>query len=172
MRISRTWAMPSRHTFTIYPIRGMITSVLSKHPGLWVDPFAGFNSPCEETNDLNPDAPTKYHMEAVEFVKQYKRIDGILFDPPYSPRQMSECYKSIGMTPTRKHTQNARLYCEVKDEATKRMRKGAIAVSFGWNSNGFGKKRGFKMIEILLVAHGAAHNDTIVTIEEKEGGEG
>jgi len=44
---------------------------------------------------------------------------------------------------------------------------GGIAISFGWNSNGFGKKLGFEIIEILIVPHGSSHNDTIVTIERK-----
>ena len=38
---------------------------------------------------------------------------------------------------------------------------------FGWNSNGVGKVRGFEIIEILLIAHGGSHNDTIVTVERK-----
>ena len=32
---------------------------------------------------------------------------------------------------------------------------------------GDGKKYGFEIIEILLVAHGGWHNDTIVTVEKK-----
>jgi hypothetical protein len=30
-----------------------------------------------------------------------------------------------------------------------------------------GIKRNFKLIEVLIVAHGGAHNDTIVTVERK-----
>ena len=40
-------------------------------------------------------------------------------------------------------------------------------LSFGWNSGGIGKSLGFEIIEILLVAHGGAHNDTICTVERK-----
>jgi len=29
-----------------------------------------------------------------------------------------------------------------------------------------GKNRGFEIVEILLVAHGGHHNDTIVTVEK------
>ncbi len=29
------------------------------------------------------------------------------------------------------------------------------------------KKRGFKLIDVLLVAHGGHHNDTICIVEEK-----
>lgn len=31
----------------------------------------------------------------------------------------------------------------------------------------FGKKYGFEIIEVLDVAHGSMHNDTLVTIERK-----
>ena len=30
-----------------------------------------------------------------------------------------------------------------------------------------GKNRGFEIVEILLVAHGGHHNDTICTVEKK-----
>lgn len=53
---------------------------------------------------------------------------------------------------------------------SKRLRivhQGGIVISFGWNSTGIGKKYGFEKIEILLVAHGSQHNDTIVVVERK-----
>lgn len=37
-------------------------------------------------------------------------------------------------------------------------------LSFGWNSAGMGD--GFRHLELLLVAHGGAHNDTICLAEE------
>ena len=42
---------------------------------------------------------------------------------------------------------------------------GGTFLHFGWNSCGMGKKRGFELIEVLLVAHGAGHNDTICIAE-------
>ena len=42
-----------------------------------------------------------------------------------------------------------------------------IAICFGWNSMGFGLKRGYELLEVLMVPHGGAHNDTIVTVERK-----
>lgn len=47
------------------------------------------------------------------------------------------------------------------------MKKGGVCISFGWNSGGIGQKYGFESIEYMLVAHGGAHNDTIVTVERK-----
>lgn len=43
----------------------------------------------------------------------------------------------------------------------------ATVISCGWNSCGMGQKYGMEIIELLLVAHGGAHNDTIVTVERK-----
>ena len=47
------------------------------------------------------------------------------------------------------------------------IRPGGIVVSCGWNSNGMGIKRGYILREVLLVAHGGNHNDTICTVEQK-----
>jgi hypothetical protein len=56
---------------------------------------------------------------------------------------------------------------KVKDAADVVLIPGGIAICCGWNSMGFGLKRGYEMEEILLVSHGGAHNDTIVTVERK-----
>jgi hypothetical protein len=47
------------------------------------------------------------------------------------------------------------------------VKTGGIVLSFGWNSIGFGKGRGYKLVEIMLVCHGSAHNDTICIAEQK-----
>ena len=48
------------------------------------------------------------------------------------------------------------------------MKKDGKVISFGWNSNGIGKTLGFEQVEILMVAHGGHHNDTICTVEVKK----
>ena len=93
--------------------------------------------------------------------------DMVIFDPPYSPRQISECYKECSIPVGTKETQNSLLYKRVRDSIDKIVTHGSIVLSFGWNSAGMGKKRGYEMIEILLVAHGGAHNDTICVAEKK-----
>ena len=96
MKITRQWAMPSMHTFTIEPIRQLICRYVKDGKG-WIDPFAGENSPAEITNDLNPEKPSKYHMHALDFAKMLDgQYEGCLFDPPYSLTQVKECYQSIG----------------------------------------------------------------------------
>lgn len=160
--------MPSRHTFTIKPIESLLERLVSPSC-LSVDPFCGHHSPATVTNDLNPEIDANFHVHAAEFAKKFDdcSIDVLLFDPPYSPRQISECYKSIGLAVTMETTQNARLYADVRNAFAPKIAVGGVAISFGWNSSGFGEKRGFELIEVMLVAHGAAHNDAIVTVERK-----
>jgi len=165
MIINRSWAMPSKHTFLIKPIGNLVKRYVSDGTG-WIDPFAGENSPAEITNDLNPDKPTMYHLHAKEFAHQLTgEYEGVLFDPPYSLRQVKECYDEIGVKLFKEDSQ--RFPQNVKEEILPKIKLGGIVISFGWNSQGFGKKLGFEIIEILLVAHGRSHNDTIVVVERK-----
>lgn len=169
MKITRKWAMPNHNTFSIKPIKELILSHLE---GDWLDPFSR-NSPPEikkfcVTNDLNLDFEADFHLESLDFLRMQKELsfDGVLFDPPYSPRQISECYKDVGRTVHQSDTQSS-FYGDRKRAAAKAIKIGGCAISFGWNSGGLGKVNGFEIIEILLVAHGGAHNDTICTVERK-----
>ena len=58
-------------------------------------------------------------------------------------------------------------YERVKSALCEKIKPGGHAISFGWNTNGFGKGRGFKIVEIMSVAHGGSKNDTLVTVEVK-----
>lgn len=157
--------MPSRHTFTIEPIRLLLNRYVGDGIG-WVDPFAGEYSPAELTNDLNPNKPTNYHLHAVEFAKVIPNDRaGVILDPPYSLTQLKSCYESIG----KKIFQDDKNYFphNVKKLIAPKIEMGGYAITCGWNSQGFGKKLGFEIVEILMVAHGRSHNDTIVTVERK-----
>ena len=104
MIIERKWAMPNKNTFSIKPIKDLI--LLEKNKGVWIDPFANENKIATITNDLNPNFDTNYHLDALDFLKLFKddSIDGILYDPPYSPRQVSECYNNFGYNETKDMT--------------------------------------------------------------------
>lgn len=165
-KTSRLFAMPSAKTFSILPIKYLLRKYV-KNPKNWVDPFAGWLSPAGITNDHNPERNAKYHMEAEEFAEMLEgKYDGVLFDPPYSYRQVSEHYQVVGKKATQMDT-STQFYNRVMNPLSPKIKIGGIAISFGWNSNGFGLSRGFEKIEILLVAHGGHHNDTIVTVERK-----
>lgn len=158
--------MPSSNTFSIPPISSLIQKY-SK--GVIVDPFANSNRYATVTNDLDPEMPTDFHLEATDFLKLFSdnSVDTVLYDPPYSPRQISECYQKFGLSVNTQTTQ-ASYWAKQKEQIGRIVKPGGIAITCGWNSGGIGKKYGFKILEILLVAHGGWHNDTIVTVERKE----
>lgn len=154
--------MPSIWTFTIKQVKELIEKY---NVGLgWVDPFAGENSPVEYTNDIEGRC-AKYQMDGLEFLKSLESntYQGVLFDPPYSVEQCLRRY-----TPKHNGTAGrAEYWAKCKDEIARILHKDSLSISFGWDSTGMGKKRGFEIIEILLMCHGACHNDTIVTVEKK-----
>lgn len=158
--------MPNKNTFDIKPIKELIQSELTD--GTWVDPFANQNKLATITNDLNPAFDTNYHMDALDFLKifQNESIDGVLYDPPYSPRQVTECYQGVGMNVT-SETTRASFWSNQKKEISRIVKPGGKVITFGWNSGGIGRKYGFKITRILLVPHGGWHNDTICTVEVK-----
>jgi hypothetical protein len=167
IKFERVWAMPSANTFSINPIAALLQEEMFAG-GVWVDPFANSNRLADITNDLNPEFDTDYHLDALEFLKlmETASADGVLFDPPYSSRQVSECYKSVGMATSMETTQGS-FWGKLKVEVARIVKPGGKAICFGWNSGGIGKTLGFDMNRILLVPHGGIHYDTIVTVEKK-----
>ena len=167
MIINKTWAMPNKNTFTIKPINTLIKKYITEDM-FGLDPFANANKIADVTNDIDAQYDTDYNLDALKFLKQWLigEVDYVLFDPPYSPRQVSECYKRLDKTVNMQTTQSS-FWGNLKKEIARVVRKDGIVISCGWNSGGIGKKLGFQQIEILLVAHGGWHNDTIVTVERK-----
>ena len=165
IKIERIWAMPNKWTFLIQPIKILLKEEMTQ--GLWVDPFAGMNSPAAITNDLNPDRKTTYHMDALDFLKMFddESVDGVLYDPPYSPRQVKECYNSIDGSIQWDGKTN--FWSDTKDEVARIVRPGGKVLCFGWNSMGIGMNRSFKMNRVLIIPHGGTRNDTICTVETK-----
>lgn len=160
--------MPSADTFSIEPIRLLLKRWLADRTCI-VDPFARNSALAHRTNDLNPETSAQYHMDAVDFLASdifNARPDAVLIDPPYSVRQVSECYQQVGRAVTMQDTQ-ASFWTRVKDATDLLMSNSGIVICCGWNSSGMGVVRGYELEEILLVCHGGVHNDTIVTVERK-----
>jgi hypothetical protein len=162
----RVWAMPSPDTFSVPPMGDMVARYL-RESRVSVDPFARNKRWAKYTNDINPNTLAEYHMEARDFMRLLisKGViaDLVIFDPPYSPRQVSEVYSEIGLTATMIDTQTAKMKKECRDLIRKLSAPGTITLSFGWNSVGMGK--GWEMLETMLVCHGGDHNDTICLAE-------
>jgi len=169
MKITRAWAMPNKDTFSIKPINKLISEYINENHDV-ADPFSNGKwwNDKTVTNDLDESLDADYHLDALEFLKFMKdgSMDVILFDPPYSPRQVSECYKKLGKTVNMQTTQSS-YWGNMKKEISRILKPNGICLTFGWNSGGIGKKCGMEIEEILMVAHGGWHNDTIVTIDRK-----
>ena len=176
IKINREWAMPNPNTFMIKPINEIIKKYgFADEPLTFVDPFCR-NSPFKKfcvSNDLDPTIKADYNMDALDFLKMFdsESVHGVLLDPPYSPRQVAECYKKSGKTVNMETTQSS-FWANIKKETARILTPSGVCITCGWNSGGIGKNLGMEIEEILLVAHGGWHNDTIVTVERKNAQEG
>ena len=168
MIFSRRWAMPSENTFEIPCVLGFVERHLEGCL-VSIDPFSRNNRLATYRNDINPETIAEHHMESREFleylIKRNVKADCIIYDPPYSPRQISECYKALGLTVKMIDTQSSRLKKECKELFRLLLKRGGKVLSFGWNSVGMGKD--FDFLEIMLVSHGGDHNDTICIAQQE-----
>lgn len=166
--INREWAMPCADTLSIKPIDDLARKYIN---GVSVDPFARDCRLANYTNDINPETKASAHMWADEFlellIREGVKADSAIFDPPYSARQVKEVYADHGRQFFQADSQNHGRWTKERDLLAKLIVAGGYVLSFGWNSAGMGKKRGFEKVEILLVNHGSAHNDTICLVERK-----
>lgn len=164
MKISYAWVMPNHNTFEMKPVKQFIEQHLE---GFSCDPFARNSKIAFVTNDINYSFNTDYNLDALQFLKLFpeNHFDSLLFDPPYSLRQLKECYDGIGLALT--GHQSKKFYSDIKDEISRIIKPGGIVLSFGWSSVGMGKQRGFQKKELKLLCHGGIHNDTICLKEVK-----
>jgi hypothetical protein len=102
--------------------------------------------------------PADYHGDAWEFITNTNMLfDTIIFDPPYNIRKAREKYgnRYIGKS------------TKIKNGIVKIMKPGSRFISFGYDSVGMSRSRGFEKIAICLVCHNGDHNDTIGMVEQK-----
>ena len=139
--------MPSHQTFTIKPFKELIENELGSE---YIDPF-----------------PYPFKQDAIEYLKTIEDSSEncLVFDPPYSQRQLREMYDNNGLSLD--NPMNNSYWANCRKEISRIIKKNGKVISFGWNSNGIGKKYGFEITKIVLVAHGSQHNDTIATVEMK-----
>jgi len=168
--MNRVCAGASKDTCSIPPIRDFVTRY-TRRAKVILDPFAGDCKIGTITNDMNRDKPSDYHLDALTFLmfmeQEKVRADVVIFDPPYSPRQIKDCYESVGL---KMEQWDAGRMASWKKERTiirRLLRPGGIVLSFGWSSLGMGKVHDFEFLEILLVCHGTCHYDTICVAERK-----
>ena len=162
MKIERCWEMPNKFTFKMKCVSNLLSELVH---GYWADPFCGEFSPASVRNDADESRKADYHLDGLEFLKSRlnNSMDGVLFDPPYSTEQALRKYKP-------KHNGTAgraEYWAKCKDEIARIVNRKGRVVCFGWDSTGIGKGRGFELERILLICHGACHNDTIITVEKR-----
>ena len=127
--------MPNHQTFDIKPIKEFIKENIGSD---YVDPF-----------------PYPYKQDAIEYLKTIDdlSINDLVFDPPYSQRQLKEMYSSNGLAFN--HPMNNSYWSNCRKEISRIIKPGGKVISFGWNSNGIGKKYNFQIKKIVFVAHGS-----------------
>lgn len=123
--------MPNAHTFSIPPIRALIHRYTSTAKVI-VDPFANSERIATITNDLDTQYDTDYHMDACEFLKMLPSsfADAVLYDPPYSSRQVAESYKKLGMSVNMETTQGS--YWRKQKEQISRITKTGGGMYLFW----------------------------------------
>lgn len=170
MIFNRVWAMPNSETFSVKPIGEFVKRYLAGST-ISIDPFARNNRWATHTNDLNPDTKAEHHMDATEFLKKLAdekiKADLIIIDPPYSPRQVKECYDNIGIKMKQGDALLGDIRSKLREQISRIISPTGKVLWFGWNTTGLGKKYGFEIEEILLVCHGSDHNDTICFAESR-----
>ena len=154
-----TFEMPRLFTWTIQNCKP--TKVLNLFAGATILFPKGKSEFIETRIDLNKDMPADYYMDAYEFVQLAKKegwkYDSIIFDPPYNLRKSREKYLGVYTSELRK----------IKTLLPTITELGGVVLSYGYDSIGMGKTRGFDLNAVCLVCHGGDHNDTICIVETK-----
>ena len=145
-----------RYTFSVRPIREWVEQVCE---GKVLNLFAGQTllDVNEIRNDLNPDMPADYHLDALAFLRCWTgaTFDTVLLDPPYAFRKSMEMYKGMVCSPFR----------QLKDEIPHVLSPGGLVITFGYHSVVMGRQRGFSTQRIAIFSHGGAIHDTIACVE-------
>jgi hypothetical protein len=159
----RVFSMPNKNTFEMIPARDFIYGYLGRSNRTY-DPFCGSSKIAVFRNDL-----ALTGKDSTDWLMSLPCCcaELVLFDPPYSPRQLKECYSSIGAS---LHDTKSSVWKIWKSEIARITEPNGVVLSFGNNSMGIGKSNGFKMERIRLIPHGGNHYDTICTAERKIAG--
>lgn len=161
--------MPNKETFKIKPIRELLDRYVPDKGEGWIDFFARKQRRTQFTNDINPEYKTTWNKDALTLAKTLKdnSYNGVLFDSPFSMNQNKTLYNDFGRGHFCVRPDSMVYWSQFKTEVSRITKPGSIVITCAWSSMGIGKKRGFEMLEILLVPHGGSRNDTIITVERK-----
>ncbi len=134
---------------------------------LTVDPFARDCRWCSWTNDIDHDTEADFHMDAKLFLEHMAneetgRVDLVLFDPPFSPRQAEEKY-AVGHVNV---YQTPGYIGACFQSIVKALRPGGHVLKLGYNTN---RHHPLLVLEkVWVVAVGANRNDVLVSLWRRE----
>jgi hypothetical protein len=99
-------------------------------------------------------------------IRKNAKFDLIISDPPYTYFQSTRTY---GGEKKKRH----QMITPIKEMYDALLVPGGDIISFGFNSTGLGKERGYVKKLLLIINSGSGHNDIAITEETKcgEGGD-
>ena len=146
--------------------------------GVTVDLYAGANNIADITNDYDKSFQTKYHMEAIQFLKTLgdNSCDTVICDPP-TDASNGKYWKDKLNLPKITYNVNGKekviyytmadYWSVLKKEISRVVKIGGVVIYSGCTSSGVGKKLGFEMKEVNIMCHGGWTPDTYITVETK-----
>ncbi len=146
-----TFQQPKLREWTEKQCKGKVLNLFAGTTKLNVD---------EVRVDIDKNVPADYYMDAFEFVnlakEQGMKFDTIILDPPYNLRKSREKYggKYIGSL------------TKIKNALLPLMNENCIVISYGYDTVGMSKSRGFKKIGVCVICHNGDHNDTLCLVEQ------
>jgi len=147
-----TFEMPRIKEWTEKRSQGRVLNLFAGKTKLNIDEMR-----VDASNEFAPD----YHGDCREFIKMATNTsevyDVVLLDPPYTWRKSKEKYEGymIGQYP------------RLKDELLPIMSSTGRVISYGWDTVGMGKLRGFKKVGLCVVCHGGDSRDTLIIVEDR-----
>lgn len=146
--------------------------VNSKCRGKCLNLFAGKTllsfSGEEVRNDIDTSMKADYHLDAYDCVlylasliddNKISKFDTVLLDPPYAYRKAMEMYNG-------NYTSR---FKQIADNIDRILNYNGHVISFGYHSTFMGNKRGYKLSNMAVFAHGGAQHCTIAIIEKRFG---
>jgi hypothetical protein len=149
----------NKYTFKSTPVRIIVEKLAE---GRTLNLFAGKTklNIDEVRNDLDPTMNAEYHLDAYDFVTQYKGepFNTVLLDPAYSIRKSIELY----------HGNKMSKFNAIKNTLSALLTDRGLVITFGYHSISMGATRGFQLERVIILCHGGATHDTIISVERKQ----
>jgi len=153
-------APPTKWTFEPDSVRRFVESQLE---GRVLNLFAGETKLRHSgeivRNDLDEKREADVHIDATQCRKHFEdcSFNTVVLDPPYNVRKAREKYEGEYMG----------AFKRVKNQVQHLVEPGGRVITFGYDSTGMSKSRGYEKEHISLLNHKGDHNDTICTIERR-----